>query len=264
MKRSLPLLLALACVWALATPVRASASEYGMYVAPRFIYGGAVFDKMKWNLDAEADSVSRSKEKHDDAFGGALAVGYNFKPRFDLPLRAEVEYSIFSQMNPKSGLSEYTSWDTPGAVGHRTDTDSVKQKVDVQTLFFNFYADIPTETRFTPFVTAGLGMAFVRSKANYAYREQGNNHIKGPNRDVPFEDTFSSGSSGRSDTNFAWNVGAGLGIEIVEDLSLDVAYRFAYLGEVKNRTMDADTGSLSSKTENLYMHQVMVGLRLEF
>ena len=264
MKRSLPLLLALACVWALATPVRASASEHGMYVAPRFIYGGGVFNKMKWNLDAGANSASRSTEKHDDAFGGALAVGYTFKHRFDLPLRAEVEYSIFSRMNPESGLSEYTSWDNGAAVGHRTDTYSVEQKVDVQTLFFNFYADIPTKTRFTPFVTAGLGMAFVRSKGNYAHRRQGINNILASPPPIIFDDTDSSSSSGRSNTNFAWNVGAGLGIEIVEDLSLDVAYRFAHLGKVKNRTMAAGTGSLSSKTENLYMHQVMVGLRLEF
>lgn len=147
------------------------------------------------------------------------------------------------------------------ASGHRLNKYSIKQKIDVQTLFFNFYADIPTETRFTPYLSAGLGMAFVSSKSSYTERSSGYNSY-GPVSWDRLEDSGSSSS--KRTTNFAWNAGAGLGIALVDNLTLDLAYRFAFLGEVKSKDITTNEATVQSKAQNLYMHQVMMGLRWEF
>ena len=255
----------LACVFIFLSPSFASASEYGIYVAPRFVYGSGDFHKLKWGSDT-GGGASGSKQKHDDAFGGALALGVNLRPLLDLPVRAELEYSIFSQMDAR-GKNTWNriSWDNPGSNGYRENQHSIKQKIDVQTLFLNVYADFPTETRFTPYLTAGLGMAFVSSKSSYDASVTGVNTIVDTGQTIVFDTPLYSGSSSsKRDTNFAWNVGAGLGIALVDDLTVDLAYRFASLGEVKSKSIDTATYSGHSKTQNLYMHQVMVGLRWEF
>lgn len=83
-------------------------------------------------------------------------------------------------------------------------------------------------------------------------------------------DLIVSDSSGtQSNTNMAWNVGAGVGWNINELLTLDLGYRFASLGEATGKTFSGDdsfgnTVRLSGKTENLHMHQVMLGLRFDF
>ena len=54
-------------------------------------------------------------------------------------------------------------------------------------------------------------------------------------------------------TKFAWQVGAGVGFELIENLSIDLGYRFKNLGA------PASTGF-----GDLYAHELRVGLRFRF
>jgi opacity protein-like surface antigen len=193
----------------LVTPSLAFASGQGnVYVAPKLIWGITQMQGIqgsdggdKWN-------------KTGNAFGGALAVGYNFAP-----IRAELEFAAFTEADGK--------------------IDSDKFKVQANTLFVNAYYDFATGTQFTPYVGAGLGLAFLNSK----WRSS---------------DDDSLGSKMR--TNFAWNVGAGVAYEIVQNVSLDLGYRFAGLGQ--GRTKSDGDGYIKAK--NVYQHQIMLGLRFAF
>lgn len=105
------------CRLSFALPVPASAADPGLYVTPKLIYGYTVMDKLQGNMDViDNYSLNHKQEKTDGTLGGALAVGYNFDKRFQIPLRAELEYSLFSR-------SEGTvSWDNIDEIGNDQDT----------------------------------------------------------------------------------------------------------------------------------------------
>jgi opacity protein-like surface antigen len=262
----------------LAAPSLAMA-ETGFYVAPKFIYG---YTQMN-NLKATGD-VSENDEfdvlfpfsfglggKGSSTAGGALAIGFDFSKQFDAPIRAELQYSIFG--NNSSGEK------VRGVYMPEIDTDvdafygvGIKQKLQIQTLMANFYFDIHNDTDFTPYLGAGLGLAFIRNK--------GNGGVLGGLIDTDEDEaggdfqTFSLG--GKTKTNFAWSVGGGVAYEATEFLTVDLGYNFVGLGKANTRTasgvlafdVDGDPYEMPynvrGKTGNIYMHQVALGFRFTF
>lgn len=239
----------------LLLPCNAPAAEYGVYIAPKFIYAHALLAPLKLSGElAGSFSYSASETKGDDAFGGALAVGYNFDTLLNVPVRAEIEYAIYSQVKGETSSSSNDS--SYGSIF--SDFYGVKQELNIQTLFLNAYFDIKTGTPFTPWIGAGLGMAFVRSESSAYYDFDYGRYRR----------LFEGSAASQNTTNFAWNVGAGIGWKVAEPLTIDLGYRFVSLGEVENATWGDVIGytpvSIKSKTEHLYMHQALLALRFEF
>lgn len=147
----------------------------------------------------------------------------------------ELEYANFSQVKAKR------SWEDV----------SGRQTFDVETLFLDAHYDINTGTAVTPYIGAGIGAGFINTRGRI---------------DVDGLGGLSTGA--RTVTNFAWNVGAGVSYDFNAYVSVDLGYRFAGLGSVKTKTVALDTGGdelrLGAKAENLYQHQVAVGLRFTF
>lgn len=134
-------------------PVQAKAEQIGVYVAPKLVYG---LTNAKGKLVAlEPLNVSQSTGSLDNVFGGALAIGYNFNQRFDLPIRAELEYAVFGQSK-----SSKTVYDEDG------DGTKFQNKVGIQSLFLNAYYDFHNSTAFTPYVGAGIGFGFISNKTS--------------------------------------------------------------------------------------------------
>lgn len=90
-----------------------------------------------------------------------------------------------------------------------------------QTAMVNVYYDIYTGTPFKPYIGAGTGLAWT-----------GNTR----------------------DTNWAWNVGAGIAYDFDENWAVDLGYRFLDFGKVHNRNY----------TGHVYNHEIMMGLRYTF
>lgn len=231
-------LLALAVV--LVTPSLASAAgQTGVYVAPKIGYSFVQMNSMK--LVAGGTLVNGSAgmgSKDDDAFGGGLAIGYDFYKKFQVPVRTEVEYTAFSQVEGKKSYDGFVA----------------KQKLQPQILFVNAYYDFHNSTAFTPYAGAGLGMAIIDDKGHAAYDDAGG-------RD-------SGSTKSKNSTNFAWNVGVGVVYDITDYFSLDLNYRFAGLGSAKTKTAEFTDGydslTVHGKTNDIFMHQVMLGLRFSF
>ncbi len=248
MKRFLSLL---ALVGMMTFPSLALAGDQiGVYVTPKFIAGWTVMDNMKtkWGEGADPGFAMNIGDKTKGTVGGGLAIGYDFSRQFQVPVRMELEYAAFSEV--KGSKSGSVSAADVGFDGHW----SAKQKLQIQTLFLNAYYDFHNSTAFTPYVGAGIGMAFLNTKGD----------IGG------WDDTAGDGTSGstgsRTVTNFAWNVGAGVGYDITENFTVDLGYRFAGLGEAQTKWIKDDTGYnwAKAKAEAVYMHQVMLGLRVTF
>lgn len=237
MRRLLGLLLLIGLMTT-ATPALA-AEQLGVYVAPKFIYALTQMDSVKTHLSVGADSGTlRIGDETDDTFGGSIAVGYDFDKRFGIPIRAELEYAGFSEAEAKKTYRD-------GGDSHK-----LKQTFTIQTLFVNAYWDIDTGTQFTPYIGAGAGMGFIRTKLRYN------------GEDAAF--TWGASTGSKTVTNFAWNVGAGVGYDITDNWTVDVGYRFVGLGSVKTKTFSEYGVEAYGKAGDLYQHQFAVGFRYTF
>ena len=127
---------------------------------------------------------------------------------------------------------------------------NVDSKVQTQTVFVNTYVDIPTGTPFTPYFGAGAGIAVVKTELNDSADILGSYRV--------------AGSSKETETNFAWNVGAGGAFSFNEHVALDINYRYVDMGTGKASasTQDPFLGKVKSKREaDLTSHEVLMGLR---
>ncbi len=128
-------------------------------------------------------------------------------------------------------------------------------------LLANGYFDLGTWSGFTPYVGAGAGVSWARTKQS-VYWTYGD--------DLPCQTSCgfpsSSGntyfgyfdrSQSRMDYQFAWAAMAGLAIAMTEHAQLDVGYRFLDLGNVSG--LSAVTGA--PVTQRVFVNEVRAGVR---
>ena len=219
---------ALALVLTLALPGMAAAEGTGMYLAPKFLMSIQSTGNTE-RTDALAGSGVDSYSQF--TLGGAFALGYDFWPQQMLPLRAEIEFAL-------RGNNEKT-WSDGGQY-----INEVKGTWNSSTLFANLFWDFHNDTAFTPYVGAGLGMAF--NYVGYDFTDNNGNKFSA-------DDRF---------TNFAWNVGAGVAYNFNENFAVDASYRFVGLGY--NEVSATSNGRKYEIGNRPYNNVFMVGLRFAF
>jgi opacity protein-like surface antigen len=212
MKKSLiPLLLATA---ALLPAAPCAAEPVGVYVAPRL----------------SAGTVHFRPSANEWTYGGALAVGYDFRPALRVPLRVELEYNKLGDAK-----KSYTTED-------EGDVYQDKITVGASTLFVNAYFDWHNSTAFTPYANLGFGTSSLSVKGKYV--------------------DLSDGETGvwrqKTSDHFAWNIGLGSAWRLSETISLDLGYRYANLGN-KAQTKDEDV-----YIKNIGTHQLLLGAKFLF
>lgn len=224
------------------SPTVASAEQTGLYIAPKFIWGFAPVDIKTTGtggvVGLQTISGSDSHKKTESLPGGALAVGYDFSPMFQTPIRAELEFSFFKKIDIKHN-------------GQKTD-------INLGALLVNGYFDIKTDTPFTPYIGVGLGLAGVKTKSD------SNIDLFGYNLRIKLDD--------KTKKNFAWMATVGTSYEISETFALDLGYRFAGFGKGETKTWSKSQvfgpvtafANLSLKTKEIYMHQIILSARLTF
>lgn len=245
MKRSF-LALAFAAALVMGTTLAAQAENTGVYVAPKVM--------MTWqNNNSSFDHTITggagggvSESNTQLSMGGALAVGYDFWQQHKLPVRAELEFAMRGNNNYSNDYSNV--YGTPGM------SSELKVNYNASTLMANFFYDFHNSTSFTPYLTAGLGLAFINTEYEYNVRNAGAS-VFGMNESENF-------------TNFAWNVGAGVAYSFNENVSVDLGYRYVNLGNVNvsgSRTIPGTANQVSYECDNFASnHEVMLGLRLTF
>lgn len=219
--------LALALMLGMALPSIAAAEGTGLYLAPKFLMSFQNTGQMERSSGLAGSGVDQYSQF---TLGGALALGYDFWPQQMLPLRAELEFAL-------RGNSE-TSWDDGGLMRE------VKGTWNSTTLFANLFWDFHNDTIMTPYVGAGLGMAF--NYAGYDFTDRAGNTFSGDERT----------------TNFAWNVGAGVAFNINDHFTIDAAYRFVGLGY--NEVSVSSGGNEYTVGNRPYNNEFMLGLRYGF
>ena len=217
-----------ALVLSLALPGLAAAEGTGMYIAPKFLMSIQDTGTVSRTSSLAGSGVD---DYSQFTLGGALAVGYDFWTQQMIPLRFEVEFA-------RRGNSEKT-WNDNGVR-----VDKIKGTWNNSTLFANLFWDFHNDTAFTPYIGAGLGLAF-----NY----------------TGFDITTNNGDKFSVDdrfTNFAWNAGAGLSYNFNDNFAVDASYRFVGLGY--NEVSTTYNGQKYEIGSDPYNNEFMVGLRFAF
>lgn len=187
-----------------------------------FIFGALVFFCGIQPMTAGAEELTSEK------------IGIYVEPKISgqATLGGYLDGKLESDMSFGGGLAAgYDFWYFAGVpvrteveymirTNSRFETDDANVRAEVpQTVFANAYWDFRNSTRFTPYVGGGIGAAFVGSESN-----------------------------------FAWNVGTGIGYDITDDLKATLGYRYVDFGKVEDRDMK---GSFQA-------HEATLGLRYTF
>lgn len=183
----------------------------------------------------------------DAVFGGA-GVGYQFNNWFRFDVTGE--YRTAAQYSAIQSYSDI--WNPPGAsacgIGNRC-YDVYRGQHSAAVFLANAYFDLGTWYGITPFVGGGVGVATNWLQNLYDIGPQTGGF--GFARD-------------RNQTNFAWQVGAGLAYNVTPNLKLEVAYRYLDIGNLKTNAI-ACMGTTVCPGEvqsfNLASHDVKVGFR---
>ena len=146
----------------------------------------------------------------DDGFAGGIALGYGFSKNI------RVEGELAYQENDV---------DT-GSYNGDTEND-LDSDVTSLALLCNSYYDFENSSSFTPFITAGIGVANI-------------------NVSTPIGDA--------EDTVFAYQVGGGVAYDITEKTALDLTYRYFATEDPSDYGINAEYAS----------HNFYVGLRYNF
>jgi opacity protein-like surface antigen len=231
----------------------ASAGNTGLYLAPKLFYSYQVMDDVKREYrDADGPMSTGLSDENDSTFGGGLAVGYDFQPNFDVPVRTEVEYAIRSRSEADDSYSQtiFPENGDPFVLNHQG-----SMKFHIQTIFINLYIDFDTGTRFTPYLGGGVGAAFIKAKGSMDISESGT--------------TLYDESSSKTETNFAYNLAAGVGYDFNDNLTLDLGYRYTDFGKAEtgeNRwdSPSPDAPEFYNFDADLSAHEVLMAIRYTF
>lgn len=143
------------------------------------------------------------------SFGGVLG--------YDMGNNVRIEGEIAYQSN---------DLDTASALGV---SFPVTGDSSVLTFGVNGYYDFVNQSNFTPFITAGLGLAYVEV-----------DDMNVPGSGLP--------SLSDDDTVFAYQLGAGVGYEINPKVTVDLRYRYQGLSDP-----DIDTSTVEMASHNFYL-----------
>lgn len=215
----------------------ASASEGGLYLSGK---AGTSFVHVSKQKIIEHDYNNGQVSQYDadsmtnGVFNGGIAFGYDFYPRFNRPIRAELDVMI--RDNVISGYDLITSKRYTKNNNSYTTSSLVNNKVSLNTFMVNTYYDFKNNSNVMPYISFGIGMANIKHKTidNYQW-------VSGSGTRT------GHGSAIKSNTtnNLAWSVGVGAQLAISSQLSLDIGYRYLDAGSsvVTNHSSRGNTKS---------------------
>ncbi len=210
---------------------------------------------LKLQFSGTSGDITSPSFFSDTSFGAAFAVGYDFYPRLNVPIRMDVEYALRTTAHGQGpfDLSSLGGDELDGAL-------DMNSAINVQTLMLNIYYDFHNSTRFTPYITAGAGLAFIDSSFSISADEE----VAAIGQSIDVGVGLS-----KFTTNFAWQIGGGVSVALSPHASLDLGYRFLSLGNMDYKILSifdaANDTDVSLKVAGINVaHEVSLGFRYTF
>jgi outer membrane immunogenic protein len=210
-------------------------AEAGIYIEGKL---GASFlnaDDMQNTTNAANLATVNVKDESATVFAIGASAGYNWMPRFQVPIRTDLEYMYRTALNYAPNPT-FTNAATPS----KTDAD-----LNSQTLMANAYWDVATWNGFTPFVGGGLGIA-----------------INSTDTDGTVLATGVKKNYDQTRTYFAWSIGVGVSYALDSNWSATLGYRFIDLG--KAGFGDSNPAEAEITAKDVYTHEALFGIRYQF
>ncbi|WP_341789778.1 outer membrane protein [Rickettsia endosymbiont of Polydrusus tereticollis] len=180
--------------------------------------GASMFDKVK---------VDGQKLKSNTTFTGEIGAGYYIMKNIRADLTLGTVNPVFKTKTPYTSLG--------------VTVNSVKIKPTIVNLLVNGYVDFVDLGVFKLFAGGGIGTAMVKEKATTILVNR-------------FGGTFSSTSSTKTKSNFAYQLSLGASAEVVDGVKAELVYSWRDYGK----------GNESSTTKLHYKgHNVMAGIRFD-
>ena len=156
------------------------------------------------SMDANVKSEAKF-DISDNVLGGAFAFGLANKTPAGT-FRAEIEYNKNSSTEKDHNV-RFIDYN----YGYFVD-GKAKFEIESQALMLNTYYNFETGTRISPFIGVGIGIS----------------HIKGSLK-MPYYDI----SESMKKTNFAWQAGLGISLNLTDNFAIDTGYRYFDYGNFK-------------------------------
>ncbi len=170
-------------------------------------------------------------------------LGYNVSSATGLEVRDSVDaiiargFDFDKGFTPSIGVgyqfTDYLRADVTASYA-RQDIDGLDAKARTWDMMANAYVDMGNFVGFTPYLGAGLGFANVRYSID-----------------------SDQGDYKSDDYRFAWALMAGVGIDLTQNVKLDLGYRY---GVVNGGDIAGDALNLSDK--DIKSHQLRAGIRV--
>lgn len=189
-----------------------SANE-GVYVSGKVGTSVVHVSGAKTRFIEEGDVIASPKVSSNNkgVLAGGIAVGYDFNAQYQFPVRVELDatFRAKGESNGHVVIEDYS------------DDMQIKNKVQADTYMLNAYYDFHNSSAFTPYISAGLGMAHVKLKHKAIDSDS---------------DARMSGSA----NNFAWGVGVGTQYAVTENVAIDAGYKYINAGKVSASSYHAE------------------------
>ncbi|GAA0783922.1 outer membrane protein [Roseibium denhamense] len=216
---------------------QAAASDHLLSRIYAKVEGGASISSQ---TEATVTGTLREMALEKDTLGTGRSVGAGLGMVFNDYLRADVMFNYRTGFELDTPLADFPS------------TDPITGDISSYGVMASIYWDIATlqagGISISPFLNAGAGLAVNKVDS------------------VTVQEVMPIEFEGDTTTNFAWHVGAGLGIGLTENLTLDTSYRYSDLGDFKSgKNAKNFAGALEEPFKgDLSTHELMVGLRYSF
>lgn len=228
-----------------------------------FIYSESFPISGEGYVGTETESYTEAL-KHKDTDNSepmvAVALGFDFSTMSTVNARAELEYTYKGKtsFNPSltsvtetyqrsysvvEGSYTYTGNNTESMTSLVNEPGFITNELRTHQLMLNGYYDFKNTSKFTPYLSAGVGVTHLKNKVSFY--------------DVSETDT---------DNNFTWSVGAGVAYKVTPNVSLDVGYRYVDVGDFEfSKTMPVESWTETfQSTADLSSHDYTVGIRYNF
>lgn len=199
-------------------PLRGSIDQSGIYL--RGDIGAGFMNKTNARYIDPLGSLATTTVTYQQGnfahvpFGG-LGVGYQFNNWLRADITGELRGS-----SKFSFRDSYVNTAPPGITG----TNILTGNLQTNLVMANAYADLGNFNGWSPFIGAGVGMAFHRVSRIEDYG------TASPGGLGPFPSAGFYGSKSKS--NFAWAVMAGVAYDVSANVKLEAGYRYLNMGKV--------------------------------
>jgi opacity protein-like surface antigen len=168
-------------------------------------------------------------------------------------VRAEMMFGVHGdrKLDGKPGNYTVTNIITaaPPAPAPAPIDDPLHSSIKTYTAMVNVYKDLGKWGQVTPYVGAGIGLAY--NQMNETYFTQ--------------TTTLHNRIAGDNDLSLAWSLMAGIGYQISDRAILDVGYRYLDMGKITSQRHD-NAGFVNPRVtvDDIAAHEFKIGLRYHF